>query len=130
MSVELKFLFADGRSPYQQLLCNGANSNQNRKTQKFCFWCQDMVERKTKEEKKLMNKTRKGDILLSKFRTNKLLHRFNIVSSPDCECCVHAEETIKHIFFLCPRYRDPRLHNLKEIPDLNPVYSDSSLKDC
>ncbi|GBM35581.1 hypothetical protein AVEN_121034-2 [Araneus ventricosus] len=56
------------------------------------------------------------------------LHRFNIVSSPNCEFCVHAEETISHILFHCPRYRDPRLQLLKEIQDLNPVYSDASLQ--
>ncbi|GBN05341.1 hypothetical protein AVEN_169737-1 [Araneus ventricosus] len=71
-----------------------------------------------------MNKTRNGDVLLSKFLTNmlptnKLLHRFNIVSSPNCDFCVHAEETISHILFHCPRYRDPRLQLLKEIQNLN-----------
>ncbi|GBM93878.1 hypothetical protein AVEN_213443-1 [Araneus ventricosus] len=63
-----------------------------------------------KKKHKLMNKTRKGDVLLSKFRTNmlptnKLLHRFNIVSSPNCEFYVNAEETISHILFHCRRYR-------------------------
>ncbi|GBM62890.1 hypothetical protein AVEN_11351-1 [Araneus ventricosus] len=93
--------------------------------------------KKRKEKKrrkhKLMKETRKGDVLLSKFRTNmlptnKLLHRFNIVSSPNCEFCVHAEETISHILFHFSRYRDPRLQLLKEIQDLNPVDSDTSLQ--
>ncbi|GBN42166.1 hypothetical protein AVEN_116373-1 [Araneus ventricosus] len=80
-----------------------------------------------------MSKPRKGDVLLSKFRTNmpptnKFLHRFNIVSSPNCEFCVNAEETISHILFQCPRYRNPRLQLLKEIQALNPVYSDTSLQ--
>ncbi|GBM35863.1 hypothetical protein AVEN_134671-1 [Araneus ventricosus] len=82
-----------------------------------------------------MNKIKKGDVPLSKFRsrsnmlpTNKLLHRFNIVSYHNCKLCVHAEETISHILFHCPRYRDPRLQHLKEIQDLNPVSSDTSLQ--
>ncbi|GBN26974.1 hypothetical protein AVEN_24115-1 [Araneus ventricosus] len=75
----------------------------------------------------------KGDVLLSKFRmnmlpTNKLLHRFNIVSSSNCEFCIHDEETISHILLHCSRYRDPRLLLLKEIQDLNTVYSDTSLQ--
>ncbi|GBN88882.1 hypothetical protein AVEN_97096-1 [Araneus ventricosus] len=56
------------------------------------------------------------------------LHGFNIVSSPNCELCVHVEETISHILFHCPRYRDTRLQILKEIQYLNRVYFDTSLQ--
>ncbi|GBM71479.1 hypothetical protein AVEN_65377-1 [Araneus ventricosus] len=98
---------------------------------KTCKYFQDFKHLDTvKKKHKLMIKTRKGDVLLRKFLTNmlptnKLLHRFNIVSSPNCEFCVHAEETISHILFHCPRYRDPRLQLLKD-QDLNPIYSDTS----
>ncbi|GBM22261.1 hypothetical protein AVEN_217412-1 [Araneus ventricosus] len=78
-----------------------------------------------------MKKARKGDVLLCKFLnntlpTNKLLPTFNIVSSPNCEFCVHAEKTISHILFHCPRFCDPRLQLLKESQDPNPVYSTTS----
>ncbi|GBO28797.1 hypothetical protein AVEN_178656-1, partial [Araneus ventricosus] len=76
-----------------------------------------MQQKKKKNELKL--KKGKGDVLLSKFRTNmlptnKLLHRFNIASSPNCEFCVHTKETISRILFHFPRYRDPRVQLLKK----------------
>ncbi|GBM91762.1 hypothetical protein AVEN_145642-1 [Araneus ventricosus] len=101
---------------------------------KTCRYFQDFKHLDTvKKKQKLMNKTRKGDVLLSKFRTNmlptnKLLHIDSISSLLLTVNFVSMRKKLSHILFQCPRYRDPRLQLLKEIQDLNPVYSDASLQ--